>query len=157
MSTRLPSPVSFGWSDYFDDWEHQFHSCSDDSPPPAYIDDDDTTATPPTVEMPEKNYLVQFDSRVSIREYSVCLGDHPWTPEFPLSLDWSYRDAHGQLSDHCKPLTRLTAWERRQRLQTVTGMAYGEWPQPEHCDLRYSRSASNMIGKFVQATPSMNR
>ena len=66
-------------------------------------------------------------SLVRIREYSECLGDHPWCPQYPCSLDWTYdphetlvdMDVYEQARDTCCWSTaprRMDVLERRCRL-----------------------------------------
>lgn len=71
---------------------------------------------------------VGFASMVEVREYALIAGDHPHTPTYALSLDWSHAPTayiplyeYGrkrQGSSRSKP-RRLTVFQRRQRLAAM--------------------------------------
>ena len=67
---------------------------------------------------------VDFRSTVQVRAYNITMGDHPYAPDYALSLDWEYapeieealQDQHDELYFPRTKPRRLTSWERRERL-----------------------------------------
>ena len=74
---------------------------------------------------------ISFCPNISIREFSVVIGDHPCCQDaLPLSLDWSYEDMDStSINETAERLTRysqpkrLTYMERKLRLKEVGGLS----------------------------------
>lgn len=83
---------------------------------------------------------VQF-SNIKVREYSITLGDHPFSDSYPLSLDWEYTlhaemdldlyekrkcesgwGSTGRGSSRKQQINQLTTLQRRLRLTQVAGI-----------------------------------
>ena len=111
-------PASFGWGDFplvqapSFDYPWKYHIVEDEQivplshlhhhhhhsshPRKAAATEQEAAAVTSTRQRHEANQRpdgrsVTF-SQVRIREYTECLGNHPWCPQYPVSLDWRYSE-----------------------------------------------------------------
>lgn len=95
-------------------------------------EDEDATAISEASSVPSsvlsRSSRVDFADTVQVREYALTVGDHPYAPQYALSLDWEHSDTtEVALEDDCDTIMspkksrprRLDAWQRRERLVEV--------------------------------------
>ena len=102
-----------------------------------------TSAASPSRRSKNKGRSVRFSS-VHVQEHAVVLGDHPWSQEYPLTLDWRHSsptlysvdeyETHGRrrtsLSSSSPP-QRLSPLERRLRLEIVNELSQDQVQEAE--------------------------
>ena len=110
-------------------------------------------------------------SVVRIREYAERLGDHPWCPQYPVSLDWTYHaaeetvvclEAYEQARETCcwsSTPRRMDVLERRSRLARAMRISHAELDvmeryRQEEAAEEEQQAAANEAGGTVQAGSS---
>jgi len=158
LTLEEAAPVtSFGWGDFplvqapSFDYPWRYHVVAEDeeivpltspSHPAVVASQDEEEETTATHHARTKRHHKNDERSVSfsvvrIREHAERLGDHPWCPQYPVSLDWTYNaaeevvclEAYEQARETCcwsSTPRRMDVLERRSRLARAMRISHAE-------------------------------